>query len=98
MESHQGCRCGYQLLTNHIAGKRNSLTKKYSLSVLLGVLEAPSPRKPGLTAGGVCTLDDDDPDGFLVDIGADIDGLLFATLNGLPSSESRSPVDPPAGE
>lgn len=60
----------------------------------MGVLEAPSPRKPGLTAGGVCTLDE--PDGFLDVICADIDGLLFATLNGLPSSESRSPVDPPA--
>lgn len=58
-----------------------------------GVLDAPSPRKPGLAGGGVCTLDE--PDGFLADIGADIDGLRLAALNGRPSSESLSPVEPP---
>lgn len=58
-----------------------------------GVLDAPSPKKLGLAGGGVCTLDE--PDGFLVDIGADIDGLRLAALNGRPSSESLSPLEPP---
>lgn len=61
-----------------------------------GVLcEAPSPlKKPGLANGGVCTRDDE-LDGFRVEIGADIDGRRLTRLNGLPSSESLSPVVPP---
>lgn len=59
-----------------------------------GVLDAPSPKNPGLAGGGVWTLDDE-LDGFLDAIGADIDGLRFTKLNGRPSSESLSPVEPP---
>lgn len=60
---------------------------------LFGVDEAPSANSSaGLESGGVCTRD---PVGFLADIGADIEGLReFDKLNGLPSSESLSPVEP----
>lgn len=62
---------------------------------LFGVLEAPSPLKnPGLANGGVCTRDDE-LDAFRVPIGADIDGRRLTKLNGRPSSESLSPVEPP---
>lgn len=63
---------------------------------LFGVLDVPSPpRNPGLARGGVCTRDDE-LDGFRVVIGAEIDGRRFTRLNGLPSSESLSPVAPPS--
>lgn len=59
------------------------------------MLEAPSPKNPGLAGGGVWTRDDE-LDGFRDDaIGADIDGLRLTKLNGRPSSESLSPVEPP---
>lgn len=62
---------------------------------LFGVLcEAPSPdRKLGLANGGVWTRKDE-LDGFRVEMGADIDGRRLTKLNGLPSSESLSPVPP----
>lgn len=59
------------------------------------MLDAPSPKKLGLAGGGECTLDDELP-GLRVETGADIDGLRLAALNGRPSSESLSPVVPPA--
>lgn len=54
-----------------------------------GVLEAPSPinSSDGLVGSGECTLE---PDGFLADIGAEIDGRLFTNPNGRPSSGSLS--------
>lgn len=54
-----------------------------------GVLEAPSPinNSVGLVGSGECTLE---PEGFLADIGADIDGRLFTKPNGRPSSGSLS--------
>lgn len=62
---------------------------------LFGVLDVPSPPKnPGLASGGVWTRDDE-LDGLRVEIGAEIDGRRFTRLNGLPSSESLSPVEPP---
>lgn len=65
---------------------------------LFGVLDVPSPPKnPGLARGGVWTRDDE-LDGFRVEIGAEMDGRRFTRLNGLPSSESLSPVVPPFEE
>lgn len=54
-----------------------------------GVLEAPSPinSSEGLVGSGEWTLE---PEGFLADIGADIDGRLFTNPNGRPSSGSLS--------
>lgn len=77
--------------------KKTNLKCKYSPSIdsLFGVLDAPSPpRNPGLAKGGVCTRDDELAGFRVADIGADIDGRRFTKLNGLPSSESLSPVDP----
>lgn len=59
------------------------------LSNRFGVLDAPSPicNSAGLAGGGVWIRE---PDGFLTDIGADIEGLLLTKLSGRPSSASRS--------
>lgn len=63
-----------------------------------GVLEAvPSPIRSsaGLVGGGgVCMRE---PDGFRLDIGAEMDGRRLTRLNGRPSSESRSPAVPAEG-
>jgi hypothetical protein len=55
------------------------------------LVEPSSSNSAGLDGGGECTRDTLD----FLEIGADIEGLReLAKLNGLPSSESLSPVAP----